>query len=553
METDSTLQMDLAPETTLQDGKYRILKVLGQGGFGITYLAEHSVLGKRVAIKEFFPKDYCSREADTQHVTLGTQSNRELIDKLRTRFLREASNLSKLSHPGIVQIHDIFRENDTAYYVMDYVEGQPLSELVKLNGPLPLPRVVEYISKIADALSYVHSHRITHFDLKPANVMLRASDNRPVLIDFGLSKQFGKDGSAESSMLIGISHGYSPIEQYTAGSIVSFSPQTDIYALGATLYNLLTGCTPPEAASLIDSPLNLPPFISGPPEAAIRAAMRPGRADRCQSVEEFMAILNNNAHKAPPFRQPLKNESTRVLPPGGGQPPLPPGLGQPPMPPSTMPGQPMVSIPEEKKKSHAWLWALIGVAIALLIFLIAVLASDDSSDSAYVDNSETSSEQIDDYAAPTAGTSTPMPAAEASETQQEQTKSEEEASGNSDYASSGLNAVANTPSSPRNGQLAHYFNGNFIDSKGGRWPIKICFIERGDGTMNAIYNNVSQGGIKINMDVSSSGNTVYLTGKDGKNDFSITLEANGSGTWSGITKTGNSRLDVEVSPGGSSF
>ena len=115
----------------LQGGKYKIEKVLGQGGFGITYLAIQELLDRKVCIKEFFFKEYCERDEATSHVTLGTQSNREMVERFMNKFLKEARTISQLHHPNIIQIYDIFKENNTAYYVMEYIEGESLADMVK--------------------------------------------------------------------------------------------------------------------------------------------------------------------------------------------------------------------------------------------------------------------------------------------------------------------------------------------------------------------------------------------------------------------------------------
>ena len=271
--------MQLREESELQNGKYRILRVLGQGGFGITYLAENTFFEKKVAIKEFFPKDFCGRD-NTSHLTLGTQNNAETVAKLKDRFLKEAKNIAKLDHPGIVKIHDIFEENNTAYYVMDYIEGKNLNEMVKRNGPLSEEKAVEYIRKVGDALDYIHSRNMTHFDVKPANIMVRRSDDQPILIDFGLSKQYDMHGDATSTLMQGVSHGYSPIELYNPGSLSSFSPQTDIYSLGATLYFLLTGSVPPSASDALENGITIPSTISEANATAIRNAMAVSRGKR---------------------------------------------------------------------------------------------------------------------------------------------------------------------------------------------------------------------------------------------------------------------------------
>ena len=279
--------MQLREGSELQNGKYRILRVLGQGGFGITYLAENTFFEKKVAIKEFFPKDFCGRD-NTSHLTLGAQNNADTVARLKDRFLKEAKNIAKLDHPGIVKIHDIFEENNTAYYVMDYIEGENLNEMVKRNGPLSEKKAVEYIRKVGDALDYIHSRNMTHFDVKPANIMVRRSDDQPILIDFGLSKQYDMHGDATSTLMQGVSHGYSPIELYNPGSLSSFSPQTDIYSLGATLFFLLTGSIPPDASTVLNSPSILLGVITKDIEKAICLAMDPISSHRISSVNDFI-------------------------------------------------------------------------------------------------------------------------------------------------------------------------------------------------------------------------------------------------------------------------
>lgn len=271
--------MQLKSNSELQGGKYRIISVLGQGGFGITYLAENTLLDRRIAIKEFFPKEYCGR-GNTSHVTLGTQHNAETVGRLKARFLKEAKNIAKLSHPGVVRVYDVFEENDTAYYVMDYIDGENLSEMVKRGGPLSEARAVAYVAAVGDALDYIHSRNMTHFDVKPANIVVRRSDDRPVLIDFGLSKQYDSQGSATSTLMQGVSQGYSPIELYNIGSVSTFSPQTDVYSLGATLLFLITGVTPPSASQILEDGLKIPSVISPSVSQAIQEAMAISRSKR---------------------------------------------------------------------------------------------------------------------------------------------------------------------------------------------------------------------------------------------------------------------------------
>lgn len=288
---NTNIIMQLKGGSELQNVKYRIIRVLGQGGFGITYLAENTYFDKKVAIKEFFPKDFCGRD-NSSHLTLWTQNNADLVEKLKARFLKEAKNIAKLDHPCIVKIHDIFEENNTAYYVMDYIEGENLNEMVKQDGPLSETKAVEYIKKVGEALVYIHSSNMTHFDVKPANIVIRKNDDSPVLIDFGLSKQYDKHGDATSTLMQGVSHGYSPIELYNPGSISSFSPQTDVYSLGATMYYLLTGCTPPSASEITQNGLSVPINISEVNAYSIRKAMSVSRVERPQNITSFLQFLS---------------------------------------------------------------------------------------------------------------------------------------------------------------------------------------------------------------------------------------------------------------------
>lgn len=308
----------LQPQTTLQSGKYKIIRVLGQGGFGITYLAEQVMLGRKVAIKEFFYKEYCDREEGTSHVTLGTQSNRETVMRFREKFLKEARTISQLDHPNIIKIHDIFEENNTAYYVMEYIEGENLSEMVKRQGALPEATAVAYIKKVADALAYIHARSINHLDVKPGNIMSRKRDQQIVLIDFGLSKQYDEVGSQTSSTPVGVSQGYAPIEQYSPGGVPTFSPSTDIYSLGATLYWLIIGKTPPNANEVLNMGLPpMPSYVSAPVKKAIESAMQAKKVDRPQSVEVFLNLFDKKKSTPTPPPSPKNvgqnDEETRVL------------------------------------------------------------------------------------------------------------------------------------------------------------------------------------------------------------------------------------------------
>ncbi len=277
--------------TLLQGGKYRIVRFINSGGFGCTYEAEHVMLENRVAIKEFFVKDFCNRDETTSHVTVGTLSKKALVHKLLRKFVDEARAICKLHHPGIVTVSDIFEENGTAYFVMDYIEGRSLSQMVKSDGPLSEAKALGYIRQVAEALGYVHDHNRLHLDVKPGNIMVDASD-RAILIDFGASKQYDEQDGENTSTLMGKTPGYAPLEQM-GNDVVRFMPATDIYSLGATLYKLLTGITP-LSANLLASGEELPPLpdaVSASTRRAIAVAMQINKNKRPQSIGEFLALL----------------------------------------------------------------------------------------------------------------------------------------------------------------------------------------------------------------------------------------------------------------------
>ena len=277
---------------TLQNGKYEIKRILGQGGFGITYEGLQAGLGRKVAIKEFFMKDFCERDEGTSQVSVvGTDGNRTLVERFKEKFIKEAQMIAGLEDvPHIIRIYDIFQENGTAYYVMQFIEGGSLDSRVKKDGALNESTVIGYIKQMAEALAQLHSQRIMHLDIKPANVLLRG-DNL-FLIDFGVSKHYDAEGDATTTTPVGRSKGYAPIEQYRQGGVQSFSPETDIYSLGATAYYLITGHTPPEATELIIDLIQRPSGISDGMWAAISKSMSPNKNNRPHSIADFLALLD---------------------------------------------------------------------------------------------------------------------------------------------------------------------------------------------------------------------------------------------------------------------
>jgi serine/threonine protein kinase len=312
----------------LQGNKYKVESILGSGGFGNTYLAIQVALGRKVAIKEFFMKDYCDRDESTSQIIIPTESSRQIVEKYKQKFLKEAQMIASLKNEHIIQIYDIFEENNTAYYVMEYIDGGSLKDKVEHNGPMSECTSMTYIRQIAEALTYLHKHSILHLDIKPANILVDRG-NRAILIDFGISKHYDSEGGQTSTTPAGVSKGYAPIEQYQQGSISGFTPSTDVYSLGATLYFLLTGETPPEASIVYED--GLPSKIATFTESVqhvISTSMSPRRKDRFQTMEEFTSALpdlttdtkrdkEKNEHQVPSeettiiVKESVKNETSK--------------------------------------------------------------------------------------------------------------------------------------------------------------------------------------------------------------------------------------------------
>lgn len=275
---------------------YRIERVLGQGSFGITYVANVRLKGRlgaiesaaMVAIKEFFLRDVSSRNG----LRVFSVSDSTLCSDYRRDFLREAQNLSRLDNDHIVKVLETIEENDTVYYVMEYLSGGNLDQHILSHGKLSCREALDIAIQIGEALKCMHAQHMLHLDLKPLNVM-RGEDGHIVLIDFGLSKCFGADGQPESSTRIGQgTTGYAPIEQHCFKKADGFMPTLDIYALGATLFKMLTGSVPPEASVVLNEGLPVDELSSAgvPPAviALVERAMQPLRRMRHQTVGEFV-------------------------------------------------------------------------------------------------------------------------------------------------------------------------------------------------------------------------------------------------------------------------
>src|SRR5918911_659621 len=297
----------LVPGTQLSGGLYAVGKVLGQGGFGITYLGSDARERRTVAVKEFFPYGSVRRNREV-HPSSGVS----LADFVaaRDKFLGEARVLARFKDPGIVEVYGSFDENNTAYMVMEFLRGRSLLQLLEERGPLPEAEVVGYIVRVGEALEAVHGANLLHRDLKPDNVML-TDDGRVVLIDFGTARTYaaGKTGR----MTTMLTPGYAPLEQY--GQQVRFGPFTDVYALAATLYHLLTGRMPTDATdratgAALPSPRDLNPSVSRKVSDAVMWAMEIRVDRRPQTVAEFIAALREDGPR------PMTTDLARKVVPG---------------------------------------------------------------------------------------------------------------------------------------------------------------------------------------------------------------------------------------------
>lgn len=373
----------LAPDSILRSPNhaYTIRSVLGSGGFGITYRATMQITSGTgmpvmavVAIKEHFLSNDCERDSTTQSVSY-SQPARDRVERSRRDFAGEAKRLQAIAsgHPNIVHVSEVFDANNTSYYVMEYLEGESLADYVKRHGPLSEQEAVCIMRPIIDAVSFLHRNRITHLDIKPANIMLSKDAEgkaRPVLIDFGLSKHYNADGTATSTInLQGYSDGYAPVEQYVG--ISTFSPASDVYSLAATILFCLTGVTPPKSIELTPDALSrhIPSTTSRRMGLLLEQCLRMAMADRPADASVMLAALPRYMND--PVR-PIANRPAAHQP--AYQAPKTTPISTPaPEPPRTAPQQPRTPAveeyeefeEEEEKPNRKWLWILIATLVVL--------------------------------------------------------------------------------------------------------------------------------------------------------------------------------------------
>ncbi len=380
--------LQLKPRTLLHE-QYLIGRALGDGGFGITYLSWDLGLESRLAIKEYMPNGVAGRSGGESKVVPYTEQTKQEFEWGLDRFLEEARTLKKFSnHPGIVAVDTVFKDNGTAYLVMEFLDGVTFEEfLARRGGHITFETAMRVVLPSMDALAAVHAEGILHRDISPDNIYLTRS-GKVKLIDFGAARN--ALGQKSRNLSIILKEGYAPEEQYRASGIQG--PWTDVYAMAATLYHAITGKIPQpaldrQAQDKLQWPSQLQIQIEPRIEAALMKALSIKASDRFQSMEDFKAALTGGvtsfasapvgfatpaavpmaaANYAPPPPPPIAPSTQAQVPPSY----VPPTRAEPPAPP------PPSSSSSSSSSSAKWLWLmiplaamLIGGAVLLTIFL----------------------------------------------------------------------------------------------------------------------------------------------------------------------------------------
>ena len=403
----NTESFALKPGTIL-DGKYLVGEMLGQGGFGITYIGFDLLLEQKVAIKEYFPMStgMVSRENRSMVVWSTAMMGKTGTQKGFDSFLKEARKMAKLGGiPGVVGVKSVFIQNETAYIVMDFIEGETLLKKLQREGPMPFDTCLSLLTPIIQALAEVHEHGIIHRDISPDNIMVRP-DGRLILLDLGAAKDLdiqGKDGNVQSSQMVA-KQGFSPIEQYQRNA--SIGPWTDVYAMAATIYYCCTGILPPTAVDrIVDDTLTCQPLLTQAQFDVLAYCMSIRAENRPRSMTALlqMAVRPQGGQAEPPRvaptpKPPTPVETVKVLPKVSAAPveakpvspaPMPPA---PPKPvevkaePAAKPAAQTPAAPQPPKKKRSlpeWLIP-VAVLVVVMLFIFAIDARKPSTASTSV-------------------------------------------------------------------------------------------------------------------------------------------------------------------------
>ncbi|GAB4130747.1 MAG: hypothetical protein Fur0041_00240 [Bacteroidia bacterium] len=341
---------------------YEIKKLIGEGGMGNVYLAEHMKLGRKVAIKSLHAK------------LAGNES-------IRMRFKNEASTMALLQHPAIVALYDYLEEPDGLYLVMEYVDGKPLDEYIKnVSGPIPQERAVKLMKQILEGFAYAHEHGIVHRDIKPSNILL-THDDKTKILDFGIAKILNDADRKLTKTGTQVGTIYYMCPEQVRGEAVD--PRSDIYSLGVTFFQMLTGMNPYKDltteyeiySKIVNEPLpkasSIYPGVTKGMEAILEKATAKNPADRYTTCKEFIQALRalKDEVVADSFEKTAMFDKTTIVPPPVSEPANPPKQNftqqeQPKAKPAAQPA-------ENKKSSKTWIFAVLGVVlIAVAVFFI---------------------------------------------------------------------------------------------------------------------------------------------------------------------------------------
>ena len=389
----NTESFALKPGTIL-DGKYLVGEMLGQGGFGITYIGFDLLLEQKVAIKEYFPMStgMVSRENRSMVVWSTAMMGKTGTQKGFDSFLKEARKMAKLGGiPGVVGVKSVFIQNETAYIVMDFIEGETLLKKLQREGPMPFDTCLSLLTPIIQALAEVHEHGIIHRDISPDNIMVRP-DGRLILLDLGAAKDLdiqGRDGNVQSSQMVA-KQGFSPIEQYQRNA--SIGPWTDVYAMAATIYYCCTGILPPTAVDrIVDDTLTCQPLLTQAQFDVLAYCMSIRAENRPKNMTALlqMAVRPQSGQAEPPRAvstppQPVETVKTLPRPAAVQAAPKPtyptPTPSAPPQPAAPRPAPaavkpaakaPTTSQPSQQKRSFPkWLILVTAVVVVIMLNLI---------------------------------------------------------------------------------------------------------------------------------------------------------------------------------------
>lgn len=374
---EQTMENNLLPIGTVLHGAYRIDKHLASGGFGNTYAVTNLNFNEQMAIKEFFMSGVNERDGDQVSVSVSNAQQKPQYEEQLEKFKKEARRLRSLNSNHIVHVHDLFDENGTCYYVMDYIDGESLSARLNYTGePIAESEVKAILTQLLDALEEVHNNHLWHLDLKPANIM-QDRQGAVRLIDFGASKQLSSEGGATASSALCFTPGYAPPEQVEQ-NMEKFGPWTDFYALGATLFNLLTAQRPPQSSDINEqpeqafAPLNA---VSSGMRDLVVWLMQTNRNRRPQNVEAIRRFLtegNKGVETTASIRS--KETATRIAPPDNAQ----------------------TVIAASAQRSHWMAYAAVAAAIVVVgVILWLLLGSKGSSKK--MDDEDMTLEQVVEY------------------------------------------------------------------------------------------------------------------------------------------------------------